>query len=284
VVAVYSGTSFAIARFASYLGRKLGHKQVVLFLHGGNLPAYAQQHRSAVVRAYDRADVILAPSSYLADAFRPWGYDIAVVPNLLPFDPPAGQARTEARPALMWMRTFAEEYDPLAAVEAFRIVAEAHPAATLTMAGTDHGLLAATRARVDELGLADRVAFPGYLDAAGKADAFARHDLFLNTNRVDNTPVSVLEAAAAGLVPVAMRVGGIPALLTDGTDSVLVAPGDAEAMAAAVGDLLADPARFATLSAGARDLAQRSTWPSVERAWSEQFERLLPGRVVSDRS
>ena len=57
------------------------------------------------------------------------------------------------------------------------------------------------------------------------------HDIFLNTNVVDNTPVSVLEAAASGLVPVATAVGGVPKLLTDDVDSLLVASGDDEAMA-----------------------------------------------------
>lgn len=277
VVAVFSGASFAIARFASLLGSRLGHKRVVLFLHGGNLPVYAPAHRAAVTRAFDRADRILAPSPYLADAFRSWGYEVDVVPNVLPFDPPDVPPRTAARPALMWMRTFAAEYDPLAAVEVFRRVAEARPDATMTMAGGDHGLLDATRARVRELGLEDRVAFPGYLDAAGKAAAFAAHDVFVHTNQVDNTPVSVLEAAASGLVPVAMRVGGIPALLTDGADSVLIDAGDTAAMSAAILALVDDPDRFGALSAGARSMAAASTWPSVRARWEEQFRLLGAG-------
>lgn len=276
VIATYSGASFLIARFGTYLGRKVGRRKVVLFLHGGNLPVYAPAHRDAVTRTFDRADLIVAPSTYLADAFRDWGYDLAVVSNVLPFEPAETPPRTAARPALLWMRTFAAEYDPLAALDVLQRVLASEPDATLTMAGGDQGLLDATRARATELGLDDRVTFPGYLDAAGKADAFARHDVFVNTNRVDNTPVSVLEAAAAGLVPVAMRVGGIPALLSDGTDSVLIEPGDVDAMAAAIVGLVGDPARFQALSDGARELADRSTWPSVRAAWEDQLARLLP--------
>jgi glycosyltransferase involved in cell wall biosynthesis len=282
VIATYSGPSFLIARFGTYLGRRVGRRKVVLFLHGGNLPVYGPEHRQAVTRTFDRADRILAPSPYLADAFRSWGYEVAVGPNVLPFDPSAAEPRSAARPALLWMRTFAEEYDPLAALEVLRLVGGSHPGATMTMAGGDQGLVAAPNARATELGLDSRVSFPGYLDAAGKADAFARHDLFLNTNRVDNTPVSVLEAAAAGVVPVAMRVGGIPALLTDGTDSVLIDPGDAAAMAAAVEALVDDPARFAALSVGARRLAERSTWPQVRAAWEAQFDALDAARPEPD--
>lgn len=273
-IATYSGPSFLIARFGTYLGTRLGRRKVVLFLHGGNLPVFAADHRAAVTRAFDRADRILAPSPYLAEAFRSWGYDVEVVSNLLPFEAPETAPRTSPRPALLWMRTFAAEYDPLAALDVLRALTAAHPDATLTMAGGDQGMFDATLARARELGLDDRVTFPGYLDAAGKAAAFAAHDVFLNTNRVDNTPVSILEAAAAGVVPVAMRVGGIPALLTDDVDSVLTEPGDAAAMAVAVDGLLGDAARFARLSAGARDLATRASWPAVRARWEAQFADL----------
>ncbi|WP_426574239.1 glycosyltransferase family 4 protein [Aquihabitans sp. McL0605] len=277
VIAVFSGPSFAMAEIGSFLGRRIGRRKVVLFLHGGNLPAFAPAHEQRVRRAFDRADLILAPSSFLADAFRPWGYDVRVVPNVLPFDPPAASVRGAARPALLWMRTFHEHYDPLAAVECMRLVAQAHPDATMTMAGADHGLLAAVKERARELGVDDRITFPGYLDARGKAAAFADHDIFLNTNRVDNTPVSLLEAAANGLVPVAVSVGGIPALLTDDVDAVLVAPDDLPALAGAVTGLIDSPARFERLSAGARARAEASMWPAVQARWVEELRLLVPG-------
>lgn len=275
VVDVFSGNSFTMADYGSLLGRLWGRK-VVLFLHGGNLPVYGPAHRARVERVLRRADLVLAPSDFLAEVFRSWGFDVHVVPNVLKIEDYAYAPRTQARPALMWMRTFQDDYDPLLAIEVLRRVAEVHPDATLTMGGADHGLLDATRSRAAELGVADQVSFAGFLDEAGKARAFADHDLFLNTNRVDNAPVSVLEAGACGLVSVATAVGGIPALLTDGVDGRIVPPADADAMAAAVLELLADPARFAQLSAGARELALRSSWPSVHGRWLEELALVAP--------
>ncbi|HWJ96538.1 MAG TPA: glycosyltransferase family 4 protein, partial [Acidimicrobiales bacterium] len=251
VVDVFSGRSFTMADYGSLLGRRLWGRKVVLFLHGGNLPEYGPAHRARVERVLRRADQILAPSDYLADVFRSWGFDVRVIPNVLEIEGYAYEPRQQARPALMWMRTFQDDYDPLLAVEVLHRVAAVHPEATLTMGGADHGLLDATRARAAELGVAERVSFAGFLDGAGKARAFADHDVFLNTNRVDNMPVSVLEAAACGLVPVATAVGGIPALLTDGVDSRVVPAADAGAMAGAVLELLREPAAFGRLSAAA---------------------------------
>ncbi len=276
IIAAFSGPSFWIADFASFLAEHVGHRKVVLFLHGGQLGEFGPAHRAWVTRVFDRADLLLAPSDFLADAFRPWGYDVHVIPNVLSIEDYRYDRRVAARPALLWMRTFHEHYDPLLAVDVLARVAEVHPDASMTMGGADHGLLQATKDRAAELGVTDRIAFAGYLDAAGKAQAFADHDVFLNTNIVDNMPVSVLEAAACGLVPVATAVGGIPALLTDGVDARLVPARDAAAMADAVLDLLAHPETFAELALGARALALRSGWPAVYARWREELNTLLP--------
>jgi glycosyltransferase involved in cell wall biosynthesis len=276
VIAVFSGPSFFIAEFGSFLARHVVRSKVVLFLHGGNLGVFSADHPARVRRAFARADLVLAPSEFLARTFRDAGFDVRVIPNVLALERYRYVERASARPQLMWMRTFHEHYDPLMAVDVLARVAEVHADATLTMGGADHGLLEATRARAVELGVLDRITFAGYLDAAAKADAFASHDVFLNTNRVDNMPVSVLEAAASGLVPVATAVGGIPSLLTDDHDSRLVPAGDVEAMVAAVLDLLADDERYARLSRGARALAERSGWPAVHQRWVEELAPLLP--------
>ena len=276
VIAVFSWRSFWIADIASGLSRLFPRRRVVLFLHGGELPSFAEARARWVRRVFDRADRILAPSSYLADAFTRWGYDVGVVSNVIPLEGYRYRRREVARPSLLWMRAFHENYNPFMALAVLARVIEAEPDATLTMAGADHGLLHETQQRARSLGLADHVSFAGYLDAAGKAAAFADHDIFLNTNIVDNTPITVIEAAASGLVPVATRVGGIPVLLTDDVDSRLVGAGDVEAMAGAVLALLDDPPAFSRLSDGARRLAEGCGWDPVRQRWVEELRALVP--------
>jgi glycosyltransferase involved in cell wall biosynthesis len=97
--------------------------------------------------------------------------------------------------------------------------------------------------------------------------------VFLNTNRVDNAPVSVLEAAACGLPVVSTEVGGIPYLLRNEEQALLVPEGNAEAMAGAVRRLLDQPALAARLSAAGRQVAERSAWERVRPAWEEVLRR-----------
>ena len=127
------------------------------------------------------------------------------------------------------------------ALRVFRRVRDRVPHAVLVMAGQDKGFQAQTMELARDLELDDAVTFPGFLNMEAKLREGSVADIFLNTNRVDNMPVSVVEACAMGLAVVATKVGGIPDLLTDGDNALLVPDNDDERMADAVLRLLNDP-------------------------------------------
>ena len=96
------------------------------------------------------------------------------------------------------------------------------------------------RALAVELGIGDRVRFPGSRD-----DVFAllpAFDAFVLSSRFEGLPIALLEAMATGVAPVATRVGGIPEVVTDGRDGLLVEPGDPAALAGALDRILGDDA------------------------------------------
>jgi glycosyltransferase involved in cell wall biosynthesis len=68
-------------------------------------------------------------------------------------------------------------------------------------------------------------------------------DVFALSSRFEGLPIALLEAMATGLACVATTVGGIPEVVSDGHDGVLVAPGDPIGLAGALMALLAAPAR-----------------------------------------
>jgi glycosyltransferase involved in cell wall biosynthesis len=227
-----------------------------------------------VDRVLRRGRAWVAPSGFLAEPFRARGFDVRVIPNVVDLAEYPYRHRPAAAPRLLWMRTFHELYRPDLAVRTLALVRRSHPGATLTLAGQDKGLLGETRRLAAELGLEGAVRFAGFLDAEGKRREFAEHDVFLNTNRVDNAPVSVLEAAAFGLPVVSTNVGGIPHLLRDGDEALLVPEGDAGALASAVCRLLDEPGLAGRLSAAGRDVAERSAWARVRPLWEELLGRI----------
>jgi len=278
VVNVFSGRAFAHADLATAVSRGL-RGATVLHLHGGDLPAFAARRPGWVRRVLARAQAIVAPSEYLAGVFRPLGFDVSVIPNVVVIDDHPFRLREAARPDLLWLRAFEPLYRPMLALQAFALVRRRWPEATLTMAGPDGGLLADIQRAAASMGLGASVRLPGVLDPVGLRRAFDTHDVLLTTSRIDNAPLSVLEAAASGLPVVAAAVGGLPYLITDGHDGLLVADGDADALAAAVVRVVTEPTLAARLSANGRKLAERSAWPAVRPRW----EALLAGLPAAGR-
>ena len=110
----------------------------------------------------------------------------------------------------------------------------------------------ACRALADELQLGDAVRFLGFrLDIA---DLLQAMDVFVLSSRSEGLSLTLLEAEAAGLPIVATHVGGNPEVVRDGESGLLVASDNAEAMAAALAQLLQNPALRRRFGARGREL------------------------------
>lgn len=271
---VYGGPSFVVEDAASLLAQLLG-LPVVMVLRGGELPDFFKRFPYWSRRVLGRANVIAAPSTYLAEAVRRSGFEAVVIPNAIEVGKYPYRRRGQVQPNLLWMRTFHDVYNPQMAVEAFAKVRDVYPQARLTMGGQEKGLLEVTRQLAQQLGLDDAVRFVGFLHLPDKQREFARHDVFLNTNRVDNTPVSVIEAAAFGLPIVGTEVGGVGVLLRDGETGLLVPTEDADAMSAAVLRVLEEPGLAERLSRNARTLAETHDWSVVLPMWENLFWKVI---------
>ena len=132
-----------------------------------------------------------------------------------------------------------------------------------------------------QLGLEERVRLEG--ERRDVPALLARADVFVLSSRSEGLPVSVLEAMAAGLPVVASAVGGVAELVLDGETGVLVRPGDPEALAAALGPLLADPALRRRLGDAGRARAEAVfDLEACRRAHVELYLRELArtGRAV----
>lgn len=275
IVEVYSGLSFVLADVASLAAALLGIPAVGV-LHGGSLPDHSRKYPRWTKRVLSRFRSLVAPSAFLARGVEPLGLSARVIPNTLDLERYPFCERLVLRPRLIWMRSFHEIYDPEMAIDVLAKVRKRFPEATLVMAGRDKGLLQTVISRADALGLSDAVSFPGFIGHNEKIKLFMEGDIYLNTNRVDNMPVAVLEAFAMGTPVVATRVGGLPDLVRDSETGVLTAPGDASEMAAAVIRLLENPDRAHEVALNARRSVEASEWSNVLRQWESLF-REIPG-------
>ena len=281
-IEVYGGPSFVVEDLASWLGRFFG-LPIVMELHGGAMPTFVATFPRWTRRVLARADALVVPSPFLERAIASEGFRAHIVPNVVDLGLYPYRPRRVLRPRLLWMRTFDDIYNPAMALRAFAQLRQLVPDATLVMAGQDNGLESSIRELTRTLGVEAGVRFAGFLSHDRKVAEADNADIFLNTNRVDNTPVTVLEACAMGLPVVATRVGGIPDLLTHEHTGLLVPDGDHAAMARAVQRLLDEPAVSERLSANGHALALRSSWDHVRSQWHQIFVTTVGKSVSSSK-
>jgi glycosyltransferase involved in cell wall biosynthesis len=121
---------------------------------------------------------------------------------------------------------------------------------TLRLVGTGPERDAVEKAAA-ALGIAHRVELPG--PVRDPAAELVAGDIFVLPSAAENCPLALLQAMACGLPVVASRVGGIPEVVRDGVEGLLVPPGSAAALATALGRLVADPVERQRMGARARE-------------------------------
>ncbi|NYZ13058.1 glycosyltransferase family 4 protein [Azospirillum sp. RWY-5-1] len=126
------------------------------------------------------------------------------------------------------------------------------------------------RAIIAAAGLGERVTLAGELDGEALAAAFHGADLFVQASHHEGFGMALAEALAHGLPVVATAVGAAPELVPAGA-GLLVPPGDAAALAAALGRVIADAGERRRLAAGARRAA------AALPGWDETARRFAAG-------
>jgi glycosyltransferase involved in cell wall biosynthesis len=136
--------------------------------------------------------------------------------------------------------------------------------------------------RAEQLGVAERIDWHGHVSHRDLPRFYQRAGVTVlpSLTESESFGMTLIEAMASGCPVVGSAVGGIPFVIRDNVDGLLVPPGDANALAAALAAVLTDPARSAALGAVGREAAQaRWDWTRQEdRTISVLDEAARPGR------
>lgn len=238
-------------------------------LHGGNLPQRLAQSPKLCKTLFHKALINVSPSPYLKQAFNALGYDNVVhIPNTLSIRMYPYKQRPIKSIKLFWLRSFSEIYNPILALKVLKALTDKGFNAELLMVGPDtDGSLEKAKAYSQSNAL--KVRFTGKLSKAEWIGLSEQCNLFINTANVDNTPVSVIEAMALGLPVVSTNVGGLPYLIEDRKEGLLVNPDDVEAMVKAIIEVQQNQDLVKTLTGNARQKVEQLDWEVVKHLWFE---------------
>lgn len=273
VVHVFSASywSFLLATMpAMVVARRLG-KRVVLHYHSGEAEDHLARWGWLVHPWLRLADEIVVPSEYLRAVFARHGYHARVIPNIVDISHFHHRERTPLRPRLLSARNLEPYYRVDTTVEAFALLKSVYPDATLTIVG--YGSEDMRLRRLAASFAVDGIRFVGRVQPEAMPAFYEAADIFVNASVVDNQPVSVLEAFAAGLPVVSTATGDLAAMVRDGETGLVVPPGDPVALANAVARLLEHPDCARLVVRQARQEVDTYTWPRVRNAWAAVYEK-----------
>jgi len=182
--------------------------------------------------------------------------------NLSRFSPRQPSSDNAHGPHILVARNLEPIYDNTTALRAFRIVKDRLPDAQLTIAGSGPER-AALEGLARALDIDTVVHFTGRVDNEHMPELYRSADVMINPSIADNMPISILEALASGVPIVSTNVGGVPFLVEDGRTALLSPPGDPQAMAQALIQVLTAPDLARRLSEAGLASVQQYTWQCV---------------------
>jgi glycosyltransferase involved in cell wall biosynthesis len=263
IVHVFSASyaSFLLTAVPAVLMGRLMRRSVILHYHSGEAADHLARWGVLVHPWLKLADEIIVPSQYLANVFAAHGYTTRVIPNIVSVTRFRYRDRSPLRPRLLSTRNLEPQYRVDIILEAFARLSERLPEATLTVVG--YGSEEARLKRMATRG----VRFVGRVEPVEMPSLYEFADIFVNASVIDNQPVSILEAFAAGLPVVSTPTGDIPALVRHGQTGLLVPENDPDTLAATVLALIERPFEALEMARAARREVSRFTWTAVRSQW-----------------
>lgn len=128
-----------------------------------------------------------------------------------------------------------------------------------------------------ELGLERRVIFTGFRKDVGR---FLKiFDVFVLASNLEGLGTSILDAQALGIPVVACRTGGIPEAVYDDDNGILVPPGDSDALAQAIADLLDHPEKRTRMGSRALETVRNFSIETTVEKNLDLYRQLLSGNI-----
>jgi glycosyltransferase involved in cell wall biosynthesis len=261
--------SFVLAPTPAWIIARLRGKKTILNYRSGEAADHLQ--RSAIARSLLRKmDQLVVPSGYLHDVFHRFGIDSEVVPNIVDVTQLRYRERNPLRPILLCNRGCEPYYAVDDVVRAFGHVQSVVPEARLLLVGGG-SREQQIRQLVGELRLRN-VEFVGKVPRWRIAMYYDQADIFINASYLDNMPVSILEAFAAGTPVVSTAPDGIRYVVEHGRTGLLCEPHDWRALAENVLTLLRNPELASMLARNAHRQSALYAWDRVRQQWLDLYK------------
>ena len=248
---------------------RIFQKPITVMYHGGALKQFLEKHHWWVYRVLESVAKVAVPSKYLQDIFSEFGIESVMIPPLEKWSTFKFAKRDKIHPVILSNRYLEPIYEVGTVLRAFCKIQQVYPKARLIVAGagSQHQMLKEFAVSNDL-----RIEFRGRVSHDKMPELLREADIYINPSRVDNIPMSVLEAMRTGLLVITTPVGELTNIMRHGHEGYFYMIGD--------DDSLADTITFALLHqdmskqciSNARKVVQKYTWARLKRKYLKLFE------------
>lgn len=216
-------------------------KKVIIHLHAADDDSLFGRPLFYVARhVFSHADLVVVLSEYwdkLVHTISPDAHT-CIIPNPCDIQYAATKKATDGNNTILFAGKLEARKGFTDLIEAMPKVLSRVADAKLILAG--HGEIELGQAIASRLGINSSVFFPGWLAGAEKESIFKESSVFCLPSHKEGVPMAMLDAVGYGLPIIVTPVGGIPDIIENGFNGLLVSPGDKNAIADAIVSVLTD--------------------------------------------
>lgn len=282
-----SGWSWYLYSMPVIMIGRLKKVPVIINYRGGGADEFFKMSWRWVKPAMQKASMITVPTVFLQQVFTRWGVHTEIVPNIIDLDlffPAEIEKNQEAKKLesslhIIVTRNLEKIYGNDIAIKAFHLILKDFPTARLTIAGSgeERPLLTAL---VKQLDIENKVTFSGKLERQQIAELYREADIMINASTVDNTPNSIIEALASGVIVISSNVGGIPFLVENHKHAILVEKNTPDFFAIALKNIMVDEQLQNTLVQNGSSLVKQFIWDNVQKKLFDNYATVLKNGLL----
>jgi len=278
-----SGWSWHLFTAPAIIVARLRGVVVVVNYRGGGAGEFFSRSFRWVNLSLKHASAVVVPSGFLEKVFVGYGVQPRIVPNIIDVEKFLLKCHEikldDGNPPVIFVaRNLEVIYGIDVLIQAFKKVSAVYSDAELIIAGTgpEQSVLLAL---AKQLKVEERITFTGRIDNDQMVEIYQRTTVAVNPSRVDNMPISILEALACGVPVVSTNAGGIPYMVENGETALLVPVDDVDKMADAIINVLSEHDVREKLIRQGRDSINTYTWPQVKHKLFSVYESVLDEKL-----
>jgi len=256
---------------AIILGRFLG-KRVVLSYYRNQAEAELESTGRWMLPFFQMCSKIIVSSEYIAGLFAHHGILTEIIPHVLDEHLFRPREIKSVQPKIIVARSLERRNNIACAIEAFGLVKQKYPRTEMVIVGDGP-----QREELDRLVSTEKlngITFTGQASLDELSRHFAQADLYVNTSSIDGLPISMLEALKIGVPVVTTGAGGIPTVITDRENGLLVKANDPAGLADRIIELVESPQLAQRLSGQAKRSVKDYSWSQVKNKWLDLYRSL----------